>query len=156
MRVLYNTNVLSDDVLGIADAVCFTSNGHLKKDGSLTMGAGNALQFRKKFPNIDRYAGELVAQNGNVCQVIRKFNSPSGASVDIVSFPTKDKFWLKSNLNLIEQSARKLMQLADENDWASIYLPAPGIGMGGLNWGDVKAAIEPFLDNRVCVIVYRK
>ena len=40
MKIVKNLNILSKDILAVADAVCFTSNGSIKKNGALIMGAG--------------------------------------------------------------------------------------------------------------------
>ena len=42
-------NILSNEIFTIADAICFTSNGILKSNGSLVMGAGVAKAFRDHF-----------------------------------------------------------------------------------------------------------
>ena len=60
MRIAKNLDILSPKVLQKADAICFTSNGIVKKDGKLIMGAGVAKQFRDRFFGLDQESGALV------------------------------------------------------------------------------------------------
>jgi hypothetical protein len=62
-----------------ADAICFTSNGIVKSDGTLTMGAGIAKSFRDRYTHlkfvIDRItekqkkeANEVVVADEVICE----------------------------------------------------------------------------------------
>lgn len=146
-------NILSDKAMRNADAICFTSNGVIKKNNELVMGAGIAKAFKNKFEDLPQIAGILVKLNGNICQKIDKHIDMIIGQVNIVSFPTKHHWRDKSDINLIKKSAKELMALIEENNWKMIYLTRPGCGMGGLSWKEVKLAIENILDDRV-VIAY--
>lgn len=143
-------DILSDEVLSIADAICFTSNGIVRDDRSLVMGAGVAKAFRDKFKGLGQSAGEKVNKNGNVCQIVGEtvFNN---RCVFIVAFPTKQHWKNTSTLSLIRKSAIELMKLIDERGWKNIYLPKPGVLHGGLKYEDVKKEIEGILDDRVTI-----
>jgi hypothetical protein len=143
-------DVLSDEVLSTADAICFTSNGIVRDDGSLVMGAGVAKAFRDKFKGLGHAAGEKVDKNGNVCQVVGEtvFNN---RCVFIVAFPTKQHWKNNSIIALIRKSAVELMKLIDERGWKNVYLPKPGVMNGQLKWEDVKKEIEGILDDRVTI-----
>lgn len=146
---IVNCNILSHEILQVADAICFTSNGVLKKNGALVMGAGVAKAFRDYFPGIDILAGQLVKENGNVCQEIELHKYHSGHMMTIVSFPTKYHWKDQSNIKLIEKSAQELVSLSDENNWKTIYLPRPGCKNGGLSWeNEVKLVLLEKLDDR--------
>lgn len=53
------------------DAYVITTNGTLKKDGTLVMGKGCAREARDMFPGIDKLVGKEVAARGNVPIVFR-------------------------------------------------------------------------------------
>lgn len=129
-----------------ADAICFTSNGILDKNGCLVMGAGIAKEFKKMFPLLPEKIGSLLRLHGN--HVIHTTYD----SFNICSFPTKIHWKGPSEMWLIKRSAQELSEQTDENGWNKIYLPRPGVGMGGLNWEDVKKVIDPILDDRFYVI----
>ncbi len=67
-----------------------------------------------------------------------------------------------SLLQLIEQSARELVALADlhrmpnkASRWDSIVLPRPGCGAGELNWDEVRPILSAILDDRFYAITFR-
>lgn len=139
-------DILSFSVLDDADAVCFTSNGVVKNDGTLTMGKGVAKQFADRFIGLSRAAGIAVDKHGNVCQIVAL-----RSGVYIVTFPTKHDWRENSDLNLIVKSAKELMKLIEDRNWNKVYMSFPGCGCGKLNKEDVRAAIKDILDDRVIV-----
>jgi len=152
-----NVDILSDEILLKADAICFTSNGIVKSNNELVMGAGVAKAFKNRFPIVPKSAGDLVKKNGNICQVVKtmKFAGPKedvSNTFSIVAFPTKNDWKDKSDLNLIITSAKQLISMADNHGWNKIYLPKPGCLNGQLNWEtQVKSAIKDILDDRVII-----
>ena len=62
---------------------------------------------------------------------------------------------VKAELEIIENSARELVKLADIYKWRKIILPRPGCGAGGLKWKEVRPIIS-FLDDRFFVITKEK
>lgn len=139
-------NILSSKVLNQCDAICFTSNGIIKKNGRLTMGAGVAKAFRDRFFNIDWHAAQGVKKNGNICQVIC-----NDETVNIVAFPTKHHWKNPSDIKLIEKSAKELVTITNKQNWESVALTKPGCSLGGLNWSDIKKLIEPIFDDRFTI-----
>ena len=129
-----------------ADAVCVTTNGIIKKDGSLVMGKGIAQAFAKRYPKLPFILGGHVNRYGN-----RPFRVKEG-DIYIVSFPTKHDWRDKSDIELIRKSASELVSMADKFGWHKIILPRPGCGYGQLNWGAVKGIIDPILDERFYII----
>ena len=121
-------------------SICITTNGVVNQFHKNIMGAGIALEAKRNLPGFDRKLGELILNGGN--QVYEVFPN-------VFSFPTKYKWWDKSDLNLIIQSCKQLMKLCNTSD---ILLPRPGCNNGGLDWNIVKLAIEPYLDDRVVII----
>jgi len=152
-------NILSNEILSQASAICFTSNGILHRDGRLIMGAGVAKAFRDKFGGLAILAGKAVHKSGNICQII----DTTSILVDdnghyskyhytaIIAFPTKHHWKDPSDPELIKKSTIRLRYLADQQKWENIYLPRPGVGLGGLNWKDVRKVILPYLDNRFII-----
>lgn len=150
MKILYG-DILSKYILKNADAICFTSNGQTKKDGKLIMGAGNAKQFRDKFPGIDQEAGKIVKTYGNRCQIIKSLHLGI-RPLNILAFPTKHTPWQNSDIELIRESTLQLIDLTNNYDWKMVCIPAPGVSHGRLNWEDVRKVIEPILDGRFTVM----
>ncbi len=142
-----------------ADAIVFTSNGILKSDGTLVMGAGIAKAFKDRFWGLDGEAGLGVKMRGNHVNAFFAMYSPIDPSFSpetvIFSFPTKHHFKDPSDINLIERSAKELVTFVNSltlRPLNKIYMTRPGCGMGQLKWPDVKKVIEPILDNRFIVL----
>lgn len=134
------------------DVLCVTTNGVVKKDGRLVMGAGIALDFRKRFPDLDLDLGDYVSRNGNHV-FLKYWTHKVGQNCWVASFPTKHDFYYKSELPLIKRSAQELVRAIDAFCPASkVLLTRPGCGMGGLTWEQVKPIIGPILDERFMVI----
>jgi O-acetyl-ADP-ribose deacetylase (regulator of RNase III) len=151
--IIKGVNILSHTIQDAADAVCFTSNGVLTKSGRLVMGAGVALQFRKYYENIDLHAGKCVKQNGNICQVVLKvLRDRNRPDLYVIAFPTKEHWRDSSKIELIKRSAQQLVSLANNNNWKQVYVPAPGCGLGGLDFDkDVVPVLDNLLDDRFIV-----
>ena len=60
----------------------------------------------------------------------------------------------KAKPDLIVQSCKQLVKLADQYGWKKILLPRPGCGAGELQWKDIKKIIQPLLDDRFVVCTY--
>jgi hypothetical protein len=130
-----------------ADAIAFTSNGIVKNDESLVMGAGIAKAFRDRFRGLDLKAGRHVKANGNVVGVLTA-DRPC-----ILNFPTKNHWKTPSDLALIVRSAKRLVEITNERRWNKVCLTRFGCGLGGLNWWQqVKPATENILDDRFYVV----
>jgi len=142
-------DIFDQRVLSKANAICVTTNGIVKVNGELVMGAGVAKLFATKWPRLPRMLGNLIQNGGNHVYSIPQF---SVKDPWIVSFPTKDDYLDKSSLSLIRRSAVELMELTNNQNWELVALPFPGIGMGGLNPQEVREAISPILDNRIIIL----
>jgi hypothetical protein len=135
------------------DWICITTNGTIAKSGRCVMGAGCALEARKKIKGIDIVLGELVKLNGPITQLI--MDDYNGVS--IISFPTKYNWYEKSDIGLIVSNAIQLKKMLNSATIKpkNIYIPKPGCGYGGLMWSEVKPIIEEILDNDIFCIVYK-
>ena len=137
-----------------ADAICFTSNGVVKANGELVMGAGIAKAFRDKWPALAKRAGHCVKNAGN--RVHWLITAPVGIGnkhISIVSFPTKHDYKHQSDLRLISSSAEQLVSLTNIYKWNKVYLTRPGCGLGGLDWRtQVRPLLTPILDDRFIIL----
>lgn len=126
---------------------CITTNGDVNRFGKAVMGRGIAYQANKRINGIDIILGHLIKEVGNVPQYLCANNG-----FRYLSFPVKHHWHEKADLNLIEESAHKLVILADSYNYKLMALPRPGCGNGGLDWDEVKSVIEPILDDRFVII----
>ncbi len=122
-----------------------TTNGVVKADGRLVMGAGIAKQALDLYPGIDMVLGRYVKTYGNRCIILHADH--------IISFPTKNHWRDKSDISLIITSCKQIAEIADKFKISSIAIVKPGCQNGGLLWSDVRPVIEPLLDDRFIVCV---
>jgi len=123
---------------------CITTNGIVKNNGDLIMGAGIALQAKERYPQLPSLLGSYVKRSGNMVYYLEEFN--------IASFPTKDNWKDKSDIHLIVGSCVQLSAMLENLDKYAI-LPRPGCGNGGLDWKkEVKPYISGILSDRVWII----
>ncbi len=108
------------------------------------MGKGIALQFRKKFPEMFR-AYEMACRSGLVrvgtMHVFDRGISASGARW-IVNFPTKRHWREPSRIEDIDAGLVDLIAVVRRLEIRSIAIPPLGCGLGGLEWSEVRQAIE--------------
>ena len=149
-----------DDMFDLIDhtydkppVLCITTNGDLNKNGDCVMGKGVALQFKNLFPKLPKYIGDLIKQYGN-----RVFNlglydyiTSSGKHIPIriMTFPTKHHWKEDSDINLIKKSCEEIIQVCDKYNYDTVFLPAPGVNNGRLNYKNtVEPVISLILDSR--------
>lgn len=114
------------------------------------MGKGIALQFKKAWPdNFKAY--EKACKNGKII-VGKMFVFPSEKKI-IINFPTKNHWKEKSDLTIIKEGLKDLIQVIEKYNIKSIAIPPLGCGNGGLNWEDVQPTIvetfQPFPEIQV-------
>jgi len=134
-----------------ANAYCVTTNNVIKDNGRAVMGAGVALSAARKFPQCDKYLADFIEKNGHIVGVFYTVVNDKN-NFDLISFPTKYHWKNKSDIKLIEKSAKELMNLINLNRYNSVILPKPGCSNGGLDWSYVKGIVEPILDDRVVIV----
>lgn len=124
--------------------IAITTNGVVKRDHRLVMGAGIAKYARDKWRDIDLLFGKYVKENGNIpCPL---------EYIKVISFPTKHHYKENSSIELIKSSALWIKKWADKKSIDKIYLSRVGCGMGNLNWDHVKSVICEILDDRFIVV----
>lgn len=123
--------------------VAVTTNGIVRYNGSLVMGAGVALQAAQRFPDLPARLGCDIKQYGNVVMYY--------PDIEIISFPTKNHYKDPSSLDLIANSAKQLAFFLLHRPEISVVLPPPGCGLGKLSWKEV----EPILDKEFHLVFSR-
>lgn len=126
-----------------------TTNGIVRKNGRLVMGAGIAYEAVLLHPGIDAVLGTLVREQGNRPFLLEEFK--------IITLPTKQAWWKPSELDFVELSIRRMAELVEEtplvvNPFVQIAMPKPGCGNGGLKWADVEPICDKYLDSRYVVV----
>ena len=134
-----------------ADAICVTTNGIIKNNGELVMGKGIALQFAQRYPGLALKLAAHVSRSGNTPCLVA-FDLPDQCDL-VLSFPTKHNWVNPSSLELIIDSAKLVVEIANDINLKKILLTRPGCGNGGLDWHrQVEPAIRDILDNRFVVV----
>ena len=123
--------------------VAITTNGMLTKDGKAVMLRGCARQARERFPALPQILGNQLLNHGR-----HVFDLGSR----IVSFPVEVDPYQNPELEIIEDSCRELVELADYKSWKKVVVPRPGCGGGGLEWPAVRAILQEYFDERFYVI----
>lgn len=133
------------------DILTVTTNGVVKSNGRLVMGAGIAKEFRDMFVDIDLTFGKFVLKYGNI-PCITKWGEQY-----LMSFPTKDNWKDYSKIELIEKSADLIKTTVDKmedevNCCLTVLMTRAGCGNGGLTWSVVREILAPYFDDRFTVI----
>lgn len=136
--------------------IVVTTNGDINSSGKCVMGRGIALQTKEKFPDFPKVLANHIKRFGNTLGYFQKYN--------IISYPTKHHWYLKSDLQLIEESAQNLKKFVDiqnhispkgvESKFSKIYMVKPGVGNGKRKWEEVEPLISPYLDDRFIIVDY--
>jgi len=133
------------------NVICVTTNGNVNKNEELIMGKGFALEVSERFPGISKFFGKQVLHLGNVPHLYR--NYPLIKEMYVISLPTKHHWRDNSDIKLIENSIKLLVEIVDgQPSFRKIGMTRPGCGNGGLNWElTVKPLIEPYMNDRFIV-----
>lgn len=130
--------------------VCVTTNNTLTRNKEIVMGGGCALEAKERFPRLPKELARILTEDFTLPYTT---NRPVYfKEYNIITFPTKNAVYNKSNLSLIAQSCVGLMDIIKQNELSNVYLPRPGVGLGGLDWNKVKNTISTLLSDEVIVI----
>lgn len=124
---------------------CVTTNGVVKPNGELVMGAGIALQAKERYPDLPARLGKAVTIFGNKPFVIHEYG--------IISFPTKEHWKRDSVPSLIVSSAKDIAGFVKAGTVDSIITTRPGCGVGNLVWSGVKKLLEPIFDDDRFIVI---
>lgn len=150
------------------DAICITTNAHYTKEGIAAMGGGCAGVCARKWPETAVRLGKCLKnfmtnvpfvigaldKDGNYIEPNLKMIKELKFKCLIFSFPTIDNLMDGAKLSLVKNSAQELKNLVDRFDLRGVVVPRPGVGIGGLNWQEVKAVLEPVFDDRFTVVSF--
>jgi hypothetical protein len=145
------------------DAVCVTTNGQYRRNGIACMGGGCAGRCAERWPQTAENLGEKLRIFGsNVPFVIGAVNNdghyiePTRDMIGrcefkclIFNFPTINQIVRGSNLQLIKQSATVLKDYVERFKLKNIM-----IGIDGTGWVEIKAALDPILDDRFTIVFF--
>jgi hypothetical protein len=133
------------------DLLIFTSNGVVKRDGTLVMGRGIAKLVRDFYPGIDRVFGRRVKTYGNRPFIVKIEGRVSPSPRFVMSFPTKHHWRGRSSLLLIKESREKAVK--ELEDWREllsregvrrVLCPIWGTENGSLSLEDVREELQLF------------
>jgi hypothetical protein len=124
-----------------------TGNGVVRKDGLLTMGAGAAKALAQAYPHLPRVFGRMVQAKPRMVggwhlYGLLTLDVAPGLSVGL--FQTKGNWRDRADLGIIRYSATTLAQHLERNP-QEVHMAFPGIGLGGLEEGEVLEVLKPFL-----------
>jgi hypothetical protein len=153
MKILQQVDLLNPPTS--VDAVCITTNGIRKKDGSAVMGKGVALGAAKKWPQLPQILGTKLAGGRLRLEVLLAVSRHPNPDLFILALPTKRDWKDPSPWDLVMKSLAELVHLTNGMDWKSVWLPPPGCGNGGLSWSKVAAATKDLLNDRFTIIFRR-
>lgn len=153
------------------NAICCTCNEITTRKyipfehNELVMGAGIALAFKKKFPDLPRIWGDriielekryghkplmIVTNPGILFKTEKRTNKSdwfAGKHPQLVYFKTKYHWKDPSPIELIEKSMAELCDNIEDRGWLKVLLPMPGVGLGGIPFDDVYSVLKPYLDD---------
>lgn len=134
------------------DARCITTNGTVKANGRGVMGRGCAKEAKDRLLGLEITLGAQLREHGNHVAILAHTGEKS-APTPLVMFPVKHEWHERADLELIEQSARELVALTDQQGWQTVVLPRPGCGNGGRKWqSEVRPLIRWILDERFLMV----
>lgn len=147
----------NQDIFKIAhghdEAICITTNGICKKDGSAVMGKGIAKTADDYF-HISGKLGEYLTKYGNRAFDMGFYSAFGQDEHHVLTFPTKMDWRNDSNINLIVTSAEQIIRICDARGINKCYLPPVGCANGHLNYEAlVQPVLSNILDDRFIVIV---
>lgn len=115
------------------------------------MGKGIALQFRAKFPDMYRIYKQMCKSGRFNLGDVYDYDYGGG---HVYNLGTQKSWGPCAKLRYIEESVRKMCELAIADNIDAIALPAIGAGLGGLNWDDVKRTITKVAEDFSQVTLY--
>lgn len=121
------------------------------------MGKGIALMFKEAFPrNFKEYEAACKRREVKVGHMFVTATDKLMGPKWIINFPTKIHWRQRTKMEWVTEGLENLKKVIDEKDIRSIAVPPLGCGNGGLDWQDVRLAIEAALGSMpgVEVIVY--
>lgn len=117
------------------------------------MGAGIAVEFRKRFPTMFEEYKVLCAHNVLSPGNIFKCKVQTGQTIYNLMTQQGVGRGRGATLEAVEQSVGKMVKDAEENSISIIGLPRIGAGLGGLPWHSVRSILESIGDQTNVTLV---
>ncbi len=118
---------------------CIITSGAVSGDGEAILETRSATEAAKRFAGLAADLGRMLTARGTHVHQVRP---------DLLAFPVKQFQWSKPTVQIIERSARELLELVGD---AQTLLPRPGCSPDGLTWDELKPALEFLPDNIIIV-----
>jgi len=136
--------------------VIVTTNGALRKNGSLVMGRGAALQAAQKFPGIDLVCGKAIKDNATMKDDRGNFlygflPIPEVHGIYGI-FQVKAHWSDPASLMMIQASTVKLVAHTMDHPDVTFRMNFPGIGNGRLRREQVEPLLFRLPDNVVICV----
>ncbi|MEA5516853.1 macro domain-containing protein, partial [Nodularia sp. UHCC 0506] len=109
------------------------------------MGAGLALEFQLRFPEMERDYIERCRRKE--AKVGRPYLYKNYETVWILNFPTKIHWKYPSKIEWIEEGLKYFSNYYQKGGITSVAFPKLGCSNGGLTWRDVSPLMEKYLQN---------
>lgn len=145
------------DQEGKSDLLLVTSNSYIRKDGTLVMGRGAALEASKRYPKVPELAGKHIKHYARHLGEYLLITKTSGPSLlfewpeRFGLFQVKRHFRDAADPELIRRSTTALIHLIRSSEIRRIDMNFPGIGLGGLPMNKVLPIVEDLPD---CVTLW--
>jgi hypothetical protein len=124
------------------DVKCFTSNGVVKSNGHLVMGAGTARIVKDMYPYLPSLLGSDIMANYKKTNGVYSYGFIFNSEYRIGALQTKYHFKDNSSVEIIKFALSKLTIFANANRSKLIGIVYPGIGLGNLRIADVEYLLE--------------
>ena len=115
------------------------------------MGKGIALQFKAKFPEMFEQYKALCKDNKYNVGDVFQYQYKDGF---VYNLGTQKTWWEKAELEYIEESLHRMLEMAEDDGVTEIAMPAIGAGLGGRSWDDIKPLISKVASNHPTVDLY--
>jgi O-acetyl-ADP-ribose deacetylase (regulator of RNase III) len=133
MIITSHGNLLTADVDALVNAVNTVG----------VMGKGIALQFRHAYPaNYATYRAACMAGEVKLGEMFVFDSGRLGPRHYVINFPTKAHWRDQSRLADVQAGLEDLVRVIQDREITSVAVPGLGCGNGGLDWDDVRPAIE--------------
>lgn len=111
------------------------------------MGAGLALQFRKRYPDMFlSYRKACVASRVRVGEMY-VYKIKGQFPRYIINFPTKQHWSNPSKVEYIQTGLHDLIRILKDLKIGKVAIPPIGCGLGGLPWGVVRKMVAEALQD---------
>lgn len=111
------------------------------------MGAGLALQFRKRYPEMFQSYREACEASKVHVRKMHVYKMKGLFPRYIINFPTKQHWRNPSKLEYIQTGLHDLIRMLKDLKIGKVATPPLGCGLGGLPWGVVRKMIVDALQD---------